>query len=35
MSKKPARSQPLGTNLPGIETIEAELSQDLETEDQK
>jgi hypothetical protein len=35
MSKKPCRSQPLVTSLPSIETIEAELSQDLETEDQK
>ena len=35
MSKKPARSDPLVTSLPSIETIEAELSQDLETEDQK
>jgi hypothetical protein len=32
---KPARSQPLVTNLPSIETIVAELFQDLETEDQK
>jgi hypothetical protein len=32
---KPARSQPLITSLPSIETAEAELSQDLETEEQK
>jgi hypothetical protein len=35
MSNKPARSQPFGTSLPSIETIEAELPQDLETEEQK